>query len=155
MSKRVKKVTTGRKWRAESRRSYLIKLPSGNVARLRPVAIDVLITSGDLPDVLSTLAAQTLFDDMDFADIAEEGKTSKQYVELINHVVPSAFDDPQVVEFPQGDGEIALSDIDWADKVTVFQLALLPVDALQSFCNEQDGNVEDVSNGDDDVVTAE
>lgn len=155
MAKRIDKVTTGRKWRAESRKTYLIKLPSGNVARLRPVAMDVLITSGDLPDVLSTLAAQTLFDDMDFADIAEEGKTSKSYVELINHVVPAAFEDPQVVSDPQGDGEIGLSDIDWSDKVTVFQLALMPIDALQSFRDEQNRDVENVSNGDDDVVAAE
>jgi hypothetical protein len=154
VSKRVKKVTTGRKWRTDARRTFLIKLPSGNVARLRNVAVDVLITSGELPDVLSTLAAQTLFDDMDFADIAEEGKTSKQYVELINHVVPAAFDSPTVTEFPEGDDEIALSDIDWSDKVTVFQLALLPVDALQSFRDEQNGDVENVPNGDDDVVAA-
>ena len=149
MSKRTKQVTRGTTWRKKSRASHLIVLPSGNTARLRPVSLDTLVLSGEMPDVLSTLAAQTLFADVDFEDIAEEGKVSKGYVDLINRIVPAAFAEPRVVDEPQGSDEIALSDIDWGDKVVVFQLALLPTDAVEKFRQEQDGDVEDVSDGDD------
>lgn len=155
MSKRSKKVTSGTAWRRKSRKTSLIELPSGMIARLRPVSIDALIVSGDLPDVLSTLAAQTLFAEIDFDEIAAQGKTSKSYVTLINQVVPASFEEPRVVEDPQGSDEIALSDIEWADKVLVFQLALAPTDALESFRQEQERSMEDLPDGDDDVAESE
>lgn len=148
MAKKTRKVTSGKAWRSKARASHLVELPSGFIARLRPVSIDTMLLSGELPDVLSTLAAQTLFSDVNFDDIADEGNTSKGYVDLINKVVPAAFTDPRVVDNPQGDNEIALSDIEWGDKVIVFQLALLPTDALSTFREEQERDVETVSDGD-------
>ena len=52
-------ITSGVKWRQPREEGIIVPLPSGNVARLRPVALDVMISSGKLPDMLTPVAAKT------------------------------------------------------------------------------------------------
>lgn len=141
------KVTTGLSWRKPREEGFLVTLPSGNTARLRPVALDVLITSGKLPDLLTPVAASTLFQEQDVAKIGEQGKVAQQYAELINAVVPAAFLSPRIVESPTEDDEISLDDVDFSDKVAVFNLATAGAVALRSFRDRQAAGVGALPDG--------
>lgn len=139
--------TPGSAWRQPRETGELITLPSGNVARLRPVAVDALLATGRIPDLLSGVAAKTLWSETDTATIADDGKLAKEYTDLINLVVPLAMLEPRVVDNPEGDGEIALDDLEFADKVAVFNLAIGGATALKMFREQQARTVAIVPDG--------
>lgn len=147
-------VTSAAAWRQPREEGYVVTLPSGNAARLRPVALDVLITSGSLPDLLTPVAASTLFQERELSAIGEQGQVAQQYAELINAVVPAAFLEPRVVENPTADDEISLDDVDFSDKVAVFQLATAGAVALRTFRERQAASVDALPDGKSDGHTA-
>lgn len=148
-------VTSGAAWRAPRVEGYLIQLPSGNVARLRPVALDVMIQSGQIPDLLSALAAQSLWAETATATLAADPKLALEYMSLINCIVPAAMLEPRIVESPSADNEIRLEDLDFTDKLAVFNLAIGPVDALRRFRDKQSADVHAIQNRDGDGQQAE
>ena len=145
------RATSGADWRKPREEGYVIRLPSGNMARLRPVALDVLIISGKLPDLLTQLAAKSLWAETDTATIGDQVELAKGYAELINIIVPAAMMEPRIVEKPQADDEISLDDLQFSDKVAIFQLASGGTTLLQNFRDEQTPNVEPVRDGESDL----
>lgn len=140
-------VTSAGQWRKAREEGTIVTLPSGHVARLRPVALDVLITSGRLPDFLTPVAASTLFAEQEMEKIAEHGKVAEQYAQLINAVVPAAFLEPRVVAGEPGEGEISLDDVEFVDKVAVFNLATAGARALETFRSRQESDVDALQDG--------
>jgi hypothetical protein len=111
------------------------------------VAVDALLAAGRIPDLLSGVAAKTLWVETDTATIAEQAETAKNFADLINLIVPLAMLEPQVVDRPEGDNEIALEDIEFADKIAIFQLATGGSTVLKSFREQQARAVAPVSDG--------
>ncbi|HKI69926.1 MAG TPA: hypothetical protein VKA67_10080 [Verrucomicrobiae bacterium] len=138
--------TNAAEWRKPREEGELITLPSGNVARLRPVALDVLLTSGGIPDLLTPIAAKTLWVETEPEQIGNVGELAEGFAKLVNVIIPAAFMEPAVVEEPKGDGEISLDDIDWSDKVYVFNLVTAGPYAMRKFREQQTRNVEPVRN---------
>ncbi len=155
MAGREPKPTSAAEWRKAREEGYVVTLPSGHVARLRPVALDVLIISGKLPDLLTPLAAKSLWIETDGEEIANEAEKAKGYAELINIIVPAAMVEPRVVDDPTGDDEISLEDIDFADKAAIYQLATQPAEVLRRFRDKQKRNVAAVSDGQGDGTATE
>lgn len=147
MSEITRGTTPGSAWRKPREQGEIVTLPSGNVARLRPVAVDALLAAGRIPDLLSGVAAKTLWVETDTATIAEQAETAKNFADLINLIVPLAMLEPQVVDRPEGDNEIALEDIEFADKIAIFQLATGGSTVLKSFREQQARAVAPVSDG--------
>lgn len=133
--------TPGSAWRKPREQGEIVTLPSGNVARLRPVAVDALLAAGRIPDLLSGIAAKTLWSETDTASIAEQAEQAKGFADLINLIVPLAMMEPRVVAEPAGDGEIALEDVDFSDKIAIFQLATGGSTVLRTFREQQARNV--------------
>lgn len=129
--------TPGSTWRKPREQGEIVTLPSGNVARLRPVAVDALLAAGRIPDLLSPIAAKTLWTETNTASIAEQAESAKGFADLINLIVPLAMLEPLVVAEPEGDGQIALDDIDFADKIAIFQLATGGSTLLRQFRLDQ------------------
>lgn len=147
--------TRGVEWRRAHREGYVLTLPSGNVVRMRPVALDVLIVSGRIPDFLTAVAAKSLWTETSGEEIASRDELAKGFAELVNIIVPAALLEPKVVEDPQGDDEVSLEDIDFQDKVSIFQLAVQPSEVLRKFRDQQDAGVATVSDGEDNGDEAE
>lgn len=143
------KPTSGRAWRKPREVGEIVTLPSGNVARLRPVAVDALLAAGRIPDLLSGIAAKTLWAETDTASIAEQAEQAKGFADLINLIVPLAMLEPRVVAEPTGDGEIALDDVEFSDKIAVFQLSTGGSTVLKSFREQQARVVATVPDGED------
>ena len=149
--------TPAKAWRQPREEGYLITLPSGNIARLRPVALDVLILSGELPDLLSPIAAKMLWEETDVAELANAAELATGTAKLMNHVCRAAMMEPVVAavgEEPK-DGEIALEDIDFQDKSIIFQLAISPAVAMRNFRDRQAAGVDTVQDGEGDGDKAE
>lgn len=135
-------VTSAFQWRRPREEGFLIRLPSGNTARLRPVALDVMLASGKLPDLLTPIAAQSLWTETNTETLGQQGELAKSYVELINAIVPAAMMCPTISATPTADDEISLSDLDFSDKVAIFQLVTQPVEVLRRFRDQQSADVE-------------
>lgn len=139
--------TPGSAWRKPREQGEIVTLPSGNVARLRPVAVDALLAAGRIPDLLSPIAAKTLWVETDTASIAEQAESAKGFADLINLIVPLAMIEPRVVDNPEGEGEIALEDVDFSDKIAIFQLATGGSTVLRQFRLNQEKRVATVHDG--------
>jgi len=141
--------TPGRAWRQAREVGEIVTLPSGNVARLRPVAVDALLAAGRIPDLLSGIAAKTIWTETDTATIAEQAETAKRFADLINLIVPLAMLEPRVVAEPEGDGEIALEDVEFADKIAIFQITTGGATVMRSFREQQARAMAPVPDGED------
>jgi hypothetical protein len=119
-------------------------MPSGNYARLRPVALDVLLSETDnIPNLLLPLAARVVWEES-VPGAVEDGKATTdllaatpQILGLINVVCKAAFMEPRVVNDPQADDEIGLEDIEFDDKMAVWKLCVQPVEVLRGFRDRQ------------------
>lgn len=146
-------VTSGRAWRKPREEGFIINLPSGNVAKLRPVALDRLVLTGRIPDLLSPVAAEALWVQTNEAEMKGQGELLKRYTELVNLIVPFALMEPRIVESPTGDDEITLDDLDFTDKVAIFQVATQPATVLKRFREQQAGSLVAVHDSQDDGAT--
>lgn len=146
--------TSAANWREPRLKGYVVTLPSGNVARIRPVALDVLITTGKLPDLLTPIAAKTLWTEVETADIADASDMAKGMAELFGVVCRAAFIEPKIADDEPGEGEISLEDIDFQDKAAVFQLATQPAEVLRKFREQQARGVASVPDGENEPVKA-
>lgn len=149
------RVTPAAQWRKARLEGHVVRLPSGNVARVRPVPMDLLITGGKIPDILTPIAARALWVDTDAETIGNETEMAKGFIELVNLIAPLALVEPRVVAKPTGDDEIALEDMEFSDRLAVFSLATQPSEVLRRFRDEPAGDVEPVRHGDGDGAETE
>ncbi len=138
-------ITSGVKWRQPREEGIIVPLPSGNVARLRPVALDVMISSGKLPDMLTPIAVKTLWTEMGGEEISNAVEMATQMADLFHIVCKASFIEPKIVDDPQEEDEIAIDDISFTDKGFVFNLAIQPAEVLRKFRDEQIGSLAALS----------
>lgn len=152
-----RRVTSAKVWREPREKGFVVTLPSGNVARMRPVALDVMIQDGTLPDLLSPIAAKALWTETDVEKIGEIAELATGMAELFGQVCKGAFLNPRIVDDVEdlGEGEIALADVSFDDKAFIFQLAIQPAQILRKFCEQQARDVESPRAGGDDAPEAE
>lgn len=130
-------VTSGKQWRKAREEGFIIKLPSGNTVKIRPVPMDQLLKRGKIPDMLSPLAAKTLWSEIASNEIGESEELSGKYIELMDLIVPIATLEPKIVDNPVEDDEISLDDIDFMDKLAIFNLVIQPSEVLRRFRDNQ------------------
>ena len=156
MTKKKSAITSAAAWREPRENGFVVTLPSGNTARIRPVALDVMIQDGRLPDLLSPIAARSLWTETDVEEIGKVGELATGMAELFGYVCKASFIEPRVVDGEDlGEGEISLSDVCFDDKAFVFQLAIQPAQVLHRFCEQQTRDVEPPRTGGCDAPEAE
>jgi hypothetical protein len=146
--------TAGSAWRKPRETGYTVRLPSGNVATLRPVALDSLLATGRIPDLLSPIVAKTIWSEAQPAELAEQGQLAKGFIELIALIVPLAMLTPRVVENPQAEDEISMEDLELGDKIGIFNLATGGASLLTKFCQQQAATLEPLPDREDPGATA-
>lgn len=141
-------VTSAADWRKPREEGVVVTLPSsGHNVRIRPIAMDVLLKHGKIPDILTPIAAKTVWIEEDPEEIANVAETAKGYAELINLIVLAAVVEPKVVEADPQDDEITLDDIEFGDKVAIFNLATAGASAMENFRKRQAAALVSVPNG--------
>lgn len=153
MAYKVLRPTGGKEWRAPREEGYVKQLPSGNVARLRPVTPDQLLTTGEVPDILTPLVVRMLFEGADGSELTQLTDPQKLVenagatVVLFNTICRLAFVEPRIVANPQGDDEISIDDVPLLDRSFVFSLCTQPAEVLRDFMFPAATTVETLPDG--------
>lgn len=137
-------VTSGKEWRQPREQGVLVKLPSGNFARIRSVGLDMLLKLGKIPDALTPLVARKMGLPGDEPIPLTDPKGLALVLELAEAVCCSAFISPRIVEDPTDDDEIAIDDLALEDKLFVLGVIERPARELESFRFEPPIDVEPV-----------
>ena len=110
-------VTSGAQWRQARVFGELVPLPSGNVARLRKLSLLGFMRKGKIPDPLSAVINEMVAGKRrEAADL----DTFSDFADLLDLICREAFVEPKIVDDPQEDGEISIEDIDFQDRMAVF-----------------------------------
>ena len=137
------KEASGVEWRDRMTAGVLVRLPSGNLARVRSVQPSVVIRSGRLPDSLTPLIVDVMDGKTDEESwkpktVAELG----DYVAFMDLICECAMVSPRIVADPQSDDEIGIEHLDTEDKEFLVQLMGASTRKLESFRQEQKDDVE-------------
>ncbi|MCG3208625.1 MAG: hypothetical protein FOGNACKC_02236 [Anaerolineae bacterium] len=109
-------------------------LPSGNVINLRRVALLDLIAQGGVPDTLSGLAVELVAK----SQVKLDAGQLRQYEQIVNLVVRAAAVSPPVTD-QGGPDSLAVRDIDWVDRVQIFNWTNGAATALRPFRGDARG----------------
>lgn len=107
-------------------------LPSGNVVQLKRVGLMDLIAQGNIPDTLSGLATEVATKDKLRSLSAEE---LAEYVNIINLVVKACAVSPKIADAATED-TLAVTDIDFVDRVEIFSWANGVANSLRPFLGQ-------------------
>lgn len=153
--------TPASEWRKPREEGYLVKLPSGNLARLGAVDLSSLLIQGEIPDLLTPLVTKMLFDDID-QDALDAQFSADNLLErggealsFINTICKASFIEPRIVDGEPGEGEIVIEDVDVGDRSFVMSICIYGARVLRSFRVGQKEDVESVRDGEDDEREAE
>lgn len=144
------KPTVGREWRASS----LVELPSGRCVLTRPADLLTLAMNGSIPDQLSTLVAEMIYEssaptEQTLTGVERILRVRKAHLPVINAVCRAILQEPKVVDDPQADDEIAIDDLEILDRLHLFERVVQGHRALRSFRDQQGADVAVVSDGQD------
>lgn len=138
--------TEGRVWRAPREKGITVKLPSGNVARIRPVGMDLVVRVGYIPGVLANTIVGMIEtghgEPPTSADLEEE----KEWFRFLDCLCELAFVAPRIVKEPQADDEISIDDVELQDKMAIWRVLGAPARALVDYFQRQAQPVEAVAN---------
>lgn len=131
------KPTSGSEWRKKAREGGLILLPSGMTARVRNIPISAVFTQTDgayntLMPLISEFISNKELNEESLETLMET--KGEQFFNTLNLFCRLAFVSPRIVEDPQGEDEIAITDLDDGDKMVVLQLLGMPAQQLERFC---------------------
>lgn len=157
MSKKSLDVTTALNWPKERIEGVLVQLPSGNIARLRPVTMELFARQGRIPDSLTRALIEvtdeaTPIKDKRYEYEQREGETRQQWetnvaresIEFGDDVIYAAFVEPKVVKENPNEDEISILQIEPIDRSFVIKFYNKGVEELKSFRPEQKADVESV-----------
>lgn len=140
-------VTIGADWRRPREVGYLVKLPSGHIARIRPVGPEVFTRLSRIPVMLGEVMTNPDADmEIDFSSPDK----LKDWLEVINAITAGCMVNPRIVETPTADDEITIDDVDISDRAFLFALFGKPVRALEIFCRESFATVAGIHATEDD-----
>ena len=141
-TKKIVQATSGKEWRRLREEGEVVELPSGHVACLRPLSLLSLMERGKVPDTLSGVVSQLIVKGDKPAATLE---TYQDFAELISWVCRVSFIEPRIVDDPKEDNEIGIDDVNFEDRVFVFNWAQKEVQFLMPFRPEPGGDVADVA----------
>ncbi len=148
----MNQVTSGRAWRKPREEGVPLTLPSGNVARIRPVPLVKLIERGEVPDFLTPIAVSQIigvaedgtgsawgvFEDENEPETEDDVKRMLNTVSFMEFLCKEAFVEPKIVDEPEADNEIALEDVGVEDMGFVAHASLQAGGMLELFRQRQE-----------------
>ncbi|MBX3081719.1 MAG: hypothetical protein KF716_08785 [Anaerolineae bacterium] len=132
-------VTSAREWRKLRKEGVLVSLPSGMVARLRPVSLMDLLRSGGIPETLGPMVADLLINgEVTAPREALTADLVATAADLYTRVCKAAFVAPAIVDKPTDDAdEIEMEDVSQSDREFVLAWCNTPTTELRDFRHEQ------------------
>lgn len=126
-------VTSGKAWRKLREDGIEVTLTSGLTVRVRGLGFTAVLKSGYVPDYLTAMVVEAV-EGKKFA--FPETETQEQVLErteFIGRLCQMMLVSPRIVDDPQADDEIALDDLDEADRYCLLSLWGTPTTWLKNF----------------------
>jgi len=144
------KPTSGRDWRKMNEQTIITALPyTGMVVEMGRASLDQLLLTGKIPDALTPVVADVLWSSVGQGRSTDDIQADKRFFELINAVVTACLRNPRVVVNPTQDDELAIEDLDFADKLVIYKLATQPLAVLHRFRQGQTADVDAIQQGEE------
>jgi hypothetical protein len=134
------RATSAQEWKAVRREGELIELPSGRMARLRPVALMELFKLGRIPNSLMKIVAQLTHSESVepmVGSIEKSIQSIEEFSKLLDLLTCSCFVEPRVTEDDPGDDEIHVDDVTFEEKSFVLEYSQTPARAVRNFRLQQ------------------
>lgn len=138
------KVTAVEQWRSLRENGYPVELPSGYMARLRPVSLAEMVKNGRIPDTLTPVAAEAIAKGAPSTETIM--RITNDVTDFLQLVTVASFIEPRVVllktpEETPPDGCISIWDVSLEDQAYVLELTGAPTRALRNFRDKQTPDV--------------
>lgn len=148
--------TPASEYRRAREEGVVVQLPSSLFyMRIRPVDLSVLIASGKIPDPLTPLAAQTLWEGKtltleEMKDLTTKSQVARDFSAMMATVIKAAAMDPEISDNPTANA-ISLADLDLSDRIFLYELAVQPLGVLHRFRAGQTQDVGALPDSESDV----
>lgn len=130
-------LTPASEFRRIGREGIVVTLQSSRrTVRLRSVQLMRMLKAGKIPDPLTAYVASMVYGD-DEDDTRSTLEKAKEWQDYLDLVVSAALLHPRVVDDPQGEDEIAIEDLEYAELIEIHGWARNPLDAVRPFRGEQ------------------
>ena len=147
-------VTDVATWKKKHSQGGLVDLPSGNKCRLRNPGMQAFLKMGFIPDSLTGLVTKALktgkeADEAEILEALSDEQKMDELFDLYDRITIYCFVDPKVHEVPEDDEDreddkLYVDEIDFEDKVFIFQWAVGGTRDLHRFREQQNAAVERV-----------
>jgi hypothetical protein len=134
----------GKEWRKAREDGIEFKFPSGMVANIKPVGVDLFLKLGRVPDFLTPALIEALEIGKSAIPQRKTLEDEQSWIEFVDSVAELAFVHPRIVKEPSGEDEIALEDVEWGDKIALVELLGSPRRKLESFRSQPNSDVPSV-----------
>jgi hypothetical protein len=115
----------------------VVTLPSGLRVRLRPVDLITLVMDGHVPDRLTPVVADMIYEPgagTDEYDAVERAlHVRREQMPVINAVCKAAFLEPRIVDDPATENGITLDSLPVTDRIRAAGMVMSGVDHLRKF----------------------
>lgn len=152
------KPTPAKEWRRVREEGVVLTLSSGKVVRLRPVQLDRMLMRGEIPDMLTPIAASLLWEDETATERSDKDKYTNlvKYTELMDVIISAALIEPKLaLSGEPKEDEITLEDIELQDRIEIMQLALQSTEVLKKFRQQQEAGLAAVPSSEDAGATSQ
>lgn len=163
--------TTANEWK-KSAQGVDLQVPSGNTCKARRPGLDIFVRQGVIPNSLLPIVQEAIAgkkQELDLSAIAQDPSMLEDIMSLVDVVVIRAVLEPKVHPVPlpsitPGVGEsnaqrdeekLYVDEVDFEDKMFIFQWAVGGTADLEKFREEQDATVESISPSSDVAVSPE
>jgi len=148
--------TPAQAWKKKSSEGILVRVPSGNIAKIRTPGIEVFVTQGVIPNGLMPIIMGAMKrggppKDDDLVSMLENKETLQQIIDLSSAVTVYCCIDPVVLpvpmmmvdgkQVPDPDGRdpdaLYVDDVDFDDRMYIFGVAVGGTSNLERFREQQ------------------
>lgn len=146
-------ITPAEVWNAPFVEGVPVKLPSGKIAKLRPVSLETILALGRVPNMLKSLVEEGLKGESTALPSPSTPEELAEAVESMDVICLHAFVTPKLVDVPIDQpellkpGEVNVHFLEYGDKGYVMRFLNAPAQILESFRYEPNGDVEPVPDG--------
>lgn len=140
------KPISGKRMREAREEGVSVPLSTGIWVAIRPVPLDKLLATGEIPDSLSGIAAASIVQPgSEIPTDRNDIESVTKYFALANLITRLALVSPKIVDDPQGDDECSLEDFSAVERGEILTFSRQAAENLRRFRDQQTASMAALS----------
>lgn len=138
----------------QTKAGKVVALPSGRNVRLRAPGMDVFLRIGIIPDSITPIIVKALGQskEIDLNEMVKDGDQLRKLFEMYDAITVYCMAEPTINPVPIGkekrsDDQLYVDEVDFEDKVFIFQYAVGGTADVEKFRDEQKERMASISTG--------